>query len=211
MIFLFHLSRIFFIFYLLFSISCSTPKPIEYRRRSGLESVLGQDSKPNRVEYEDKIIVWEKVGNSDEVVFKKVFGDDFTLENTDIDGNVILNPVLPKHVLQLLSSNLKKRKYDLIWTQLLTISFREKFISNGITKDTFQDWCQENRNQIIKSADRMISMWGQSAVQVSRERSNRRVYVSLRGVHKRSLIYPLFCLTRDKGSSVWKIDSFSKL
>ena len=193
-----------------FCFSCSS-KPVEYRTRSSLVSVLTEGRQlPEREELSDKVIVWREAGEERGKVLKRVFGEDFQLEGASENGDVFLRPVLPQHVIRLFASCLKDRKYDLIWDQLFTDNLRGKMEDRGVYGKDFSSWCSRNKSQILKTTGRVLSMWRQSGVKEWRSNDGRQVFVNLSSFHSKGLLYSQFELIREEGSSYWKLESLDR-
>lgn len=198
------------IIFVTFSCFSCASKPVEYRQRSSLVGVLTEGPLPERQELSDKIIIWKDAGEDRTAVLKRAFGEDFKLESATEDGIVLLRPVLPQHVIRLMSSCLKDRKYDLIWDQLFTDRLRSEFNREEIYRDNFTSWCAQNKTQLLKAAGRILSMWRQKGVRENRSEDGRQVFIALSSFHSKGLKYSQFELIREEGSSYWKLTSIGK-
>lgn len=88
---------------------------------------------------------------------------EFELRKEYDGGRIVLNAVMPEHVLAHLVECLKNKEYELFYEQMLSDDVRRAYERAGGVS-VFQKWGEENREALLVFLNRMGSNWSGSEV-----------------------------------------------
>ncbi len=85
------------------------------------------------------------------------------------DGTVIMQALLPDHVLANTMSSLRNQQYLELWDQMVAASTKREFQAQGMDVDDFVRFCVQNRSELMMTLNRMsFGYYGGSEVIIER-------------------------------------------
>lgn len=132
-----------------------TPYRVEHHNRPAYYRQAAAHDLPDEVVLEDGTIIRYTEGGRSAA--DKLSGDDspFEIRSVAEDGTVTLRNLVPEHVITNMMACIRAEEYDLVYNQLLSERARVIYENEGGDRESFADYMQKNRREIMTTLHRM--------------------------------------------------------
>ena len=159
---------------------CATQK-IEYRTRTSWHNAMGGSLPPESVRADGTIVKYSNAAKPKSSALNQYVNSIQLVETDKNTGETTLRAVLPSHIFTQTLTCLRDRDWELLFNHVISKKTQSYYASLDDELETFNTFFLENRTDLAKTLQRMMSGTNSGDVYVSTQK-NKTVYTFTKNV-----------------------------